>query len=223
MTIQALIDKQDTFEIIRDKVASILVTEVASQMALATAGGKDPDDWKVRIYLERANAWEQFLDPDVVDKSPLCNIWIDGSDYDPSDSNIINNQKSETTLNLDLYGYGESRSDGAGHTPGDQESAFSAQRAYRLVRNILFNEIYTYLDLPRKTVYSRWPISFRQLQPEFNGQPVENIVCIRFRVRVDHRELTDAQLYETIEAVSVTMKRAEDGSVISEIVFDYTV
>ena len=36
--IPELIDKQDTFEVVRDEIAAILKTEVVSQMALATAG-----------------------------------------------------------------------------------------------------------------------------------------------------------------------------------------
>ena len=77
MTIPTLIDKQDTFEIVRDQIATILVTEIVSQQALAVADGKDPDLWKVRIYTERSNAWEQFLEVPPVDESPICNIWYD--------------------------------------------------------------------------------------------------------------------------------------------------
>ena len=46
MTIQALIDKQDSFEIVRDKIGLILASESASQQALATAAAKDPDLWR---------------------------------------------------------------------------------------------------------------------------------------------------------------------------------
>ena len=57
-----LIDKQDSFEIVRDQIAAILKTEITSQIALATTAGKpNPDDWKLRIFSERANPWEQFL------------------------------------------------------------------------------------------------------------------------------------------------------------------
>lgn len=222
MTIEALVDKQDTFEIIRDQIATILVNETASQQALATAGGKDPDDWKIRVYLERADAWEQFLNPEVTDTSPICNIWVDGSDYDPSDSNIINNLKAETTYNIDIYGYGLSEADGSGQIHGDEAAAFNAQRGYRLVRNWLYNEIYTYLDLPRGTVFSRWFTSFRELQPEYDGSQVQNIVCIRAKFRVDHRELTAQQTYELLEIINIEVKRAEDGQLLAQVVYDFT-
>ena len=59
--IAELIDKQDNSEIVRDQIAAILATEVANQQALATADGKDPADYKLRIYTERSNPWEAFL------------------------------------------------------------------------------------------------------------------------------------------------------------------
>ena len=59
--ISELIDKQDNFEIVRDQIAAILVNEVASQMALATAEAKDPEDWNLQIFTERSNPWEKWL------------------------------------------------------------------------------------------------------------------------------------------------------------------
>ena len=46
-----LIDKLDTFEIVRDEIAAILATEIASQEALA-AGEPDPTLWRLRVFLE---------------------------------------------------------------------------------------------------------------------------------------------------------------------------
>ena len=79
----ALIDRQDTFEIIRDQIAALLATEISNQQALASAAGKDPDLWKLRIYLERMNAWEAWLN-DQSDLSPLVNIWFASSAPDLS-------------------------------------------------------------------------------------------------------------------------------------------
>ena len=42
----SLIDKQDSFEIVRDKIALILANEIASQQVLAKADSRNPDDWK---------------------------------------------------------------------------------------------------------------------------------------------------------------------------------
>ena len=57
-----LIDKEDTFEIVRNQIALILANESASQVALATTAGKpDPNLWALKVYTERSNPWEQAL------------------------------------------------------------------------------------------------------------------------------------------------------------------
>ena len=141
--IQNLIDKQDSFEVIRDQIAAILATETASQMALATAATKDPQDWKMRIFTERSNPWEQWLN-EQTDKSPIVNVWYDNSNFDPSASNIVERQGTDAIFNIDCYGYGVSSDDGAtGHNPGDKEAALAVQKALRLVRNILMAAEYT--------------------------------------------------------------------------------
>ena len=61
--IDTLIDKQDTFEIVRDQIAAILATEVASQMSKAVEAEKDPALWKLRIFAERFNPFEEWLSP----------------------------------------------------------------------------------------------------------------------------------------------------------------
>lgn len=220
MTIANLIDKQDNFEIIRDEIAAILATEVASQMALATAGGKDPDNWKLRVYTERSNPWEQFLN-DQTDKSPLINVWYDSSNFDLAGSNITERQKTEGTFNIDCYGYGLSRDDGgAGHVPGDQEAALEAQRALRLVRNILMAAEYTYLG-QRGLVWQRWPQSVTVFQPQIDARQVQQIVGARIVFRVIFNEFSEQIPTETLELVSVDVLRAEDGEIVLEADYSY--
>ena len=142
--ITELIDKQDNFEVVRDQITAILVTEIANQMQLATNAGKDPNDWKLRIFKERSNPWEQLLN-EQTDRSPIVNIWYDNSNFQPNKSNISERQASETVYNIDCYGYGLSQDDGnGGHLPGDREAALEVQKALRLVRNILMAAEYTY-------------------------------------------------------------------------------
>ena len=54
---------------------------------LATAGGKDPADWKLRIFTERSNPWEEWLNIDAdTDTSPVVNVWFDTSTFDQSEN-----------------------------------------------------------------------------------------------------------------------------------------
>lgn len=219
MTIPALIDKQDNFEIVRDQIAFILATEVASQMALATLAAKDPDDWKLRTFLERSNPWEQFQNPSEAgfDSSPIVNIWYDSSNFDQTGSNISERQKSEAVYNIDCYGFAISEDDGAGHKPGDREAALEVQRAVRLVRNILMASEYTYLGLPRGTVWRRWPGSITSFQPQIDGRTVQGIVGARLVLRVEFSEFApQGDESNLLELVHVDITRASDGLVLLE-------
>jgi hypothetical protein len=218
--IAELIDKQDNFEVIRDQIAAILTTEVVSQMALATLAAKDPDDWKLRIFTERSNPWEQFQS-DPTDRSPLVNVWYDNSNFPEGQGNTVARQKSVSVFNLDCYGYGKSSDNPAGgHNPGDREAAFEVQRAIRLVRNILMAAEYTYLGL-RGLVWQRWPQSVTVFQPQLGETPVQNIVGARIAFRVGFNEFSPQVPEEILELVSTEVKRTEDGQVVIEADYSY--
>lgn len=220
MTIATLIDKQDNVEIIRDQIAAILVLEVASQMALAIAAAKDPDEWKLRIFLERSNPWEQFLN-NPTDSSPLINVWWDNSNFDLKASNIVERQKSETVYNIDCYGYARSADNAAGgHKPGDREAALEVHRALRLVRNILMAAEYTYLAL-QGLVWRRWPQSITVFQPQQDGNTVQQIVGARLAFRVDFNEFSPQIPAETLELLSVDVLRIEDDQLVVEADYEY--
>lgn len=222
MTLE-LIDKQDNFEVIRDQIAAILVTEIASQIALATTAGKPrPDDWKLRIFTERASPWEQFLQAPVADTSPLVNIWYDSSSFDASASNIFERQKAAGVFNVDCYGYGISADDRSlGHIPGDAAAALEVHKALRLVRNILMSAEYTYLAL-RGLVWKRWPQSVTVFQPQLDGQTVQRIVGARLALHVDFNEFSPQVAGEDLEFISIDVLRAEDGEIVLEADYDYT-
>jgi hypothetical protein len=214
-----LIDKLDTFEIVRDQIVAILVLEIANQQALAILAAKDPDDFKLRIFKERSNPWEQFLN-EQDDKSPLVNVWYDNSIFDPAASNVVERQKAEAIFNIDCYGFGLSEDVPAGgHNPGDRGAALEVQKALRLVRNILMAGENTYLQL-RGTVWQRMPQSVTVFQPEQAGQAIQQIVGARLALRVQFNEFSPQVVAETLELLSVDVIRAEDGEIVLEA--DYT-
>lgn len=222
MTIGTLIDKQDTAEIVRDQISAILALESAAQVVLATTAGKpDPDDWKIRVFQERANPWEEFPGRES-DRSPLVNVWWDTSNFDMSASNISERQKSVTTYNLDCYGYGRSADVLAGgHRPGDQDAAEEVQKAVRLVRNILMAAEYTYLGL-RGTVWRRWVDTISMFQPQQDNQNVQHVVGARIRFRVEFNEFSPQVVPDILELLSVDVYRTEDNEIIIEADYDYT-
>lgn len=211
--IQTLIDKFDNSELIRDKIADILVTEAASQVALATTAGKpDPSLWDLRVFTERSNPFEEFLG-ESRSHVPIINVWFDSGSFDLKLGNVVERQTVEGTFNIDCYGQAESFETMTGHSPGDRDAALEAMRAVRLVRNILMSAEYTYLKM-RGTVGRRWIQSIRAFQPTFDGANVVNIVGIRVSFSVVYNETSPQIQGEPIELVQVTTKRQSDGQVI---------
>jgi hypothetical protein len=217
-----LIDKQDTVEIVRDQIAAILTLEVANQMALASAASKDPNDFKLRIFTERSNPWDQFQN-DPADRSPLVNVWWDTETFDKKASNSIERQKGDAVFNLDCYGYGKSSDNVAGgHNPGDKEAAFEAHRAVRLVRNIIMAAENLYLVL-QGTVWGRFIQSITIFQPDQNAQVVQQIVAARIALAVSFNEFSPQVVAETLELLSVDVKRAENGEIVLEADYVYPI
>lgn len=221
MTIDTLIDKKDTFEIVRDKIALILATETANQQALALAASKDPADFKFRVFTERSNPWSEFED-DPVDTSPLVNVWFDTSNFDMSASNVMERQKSDSVFIIDCYGYGKSEDNpGGGHIPGDRSAAFEVQRCIKLIRNILMASIYTYLDLPRGTVWSRSFRSIKVFQIQIDNQTVQNVHASKCEFGVTFNEFSPQFTSETLEEIFIDVLRAENGEILVEADYVY--
>ena len=220
MPIQSLIDKQDNFEIIREQIGLILKTEETSQQALALAGGKDPALWALRVFTERSNPWELFGDYDS-DHTPIVNVWFETGNFNPSASNVVEKQECQGLFNVDVYGYGESKSDGGtGHIPGDHAASIECQRAVRLVRNILMASEYTYLKL-RGTVWRRMISSTTIFQPQQDDQNADQIVGARIAFRVDFSELSPQYEGEPLEILTTEVRRQSTGELLFDAEYQY--
>ena len=216
--IDRLITGEDSSEIVRDQIAAILLAESASQQALALAAGPpvDPDDYVLRVFVERTNPWAEWIDSPEEDPSrkfPIVNVWVDSINYDMASSNVVERQKATVVYNVDVYGYGLSEDDPTGgHVAGDELAAFEAQRAARLVRRILMAATYTYLGL-RGTVWRRWPTSMSFFQPQIDARPVAHVQAARIAFQVEMNEFSPQVHGEPLEALVATVKRSPTGEI----------
>lgn len=216
-----LIDKQDSFEIVRDQIAQILANEVANQVAIATSTpGADPADYDLEVYPERAKAWEKFLS-DNPDQTPVVNVWYDTSTFLPGSSSVMERQQTDGVFNIDCYGSASNTADGAGFLSADEQAAKAAQRAMRLVRNILMAASYTYLDL-QGLVGQRWPQSVVSFQPAQGQVPVDRVQALRMAFMVKFVEFSPQAQAEVLESLAITLNRASDGRVLAQLEYDYT-
>jgi len=214
-----LVDGQDNFEIIRDKIGALLATETVAQVALATAAEKPtPDDWKFYVYLERSNPWEAFRDGEG-DLTPIVNVWYDRGQYEEGRSNLHTQQGVTSRFNVDIYAYAPAMETETGHTPGDEGTAFLTHRIVRLVRNILMHDKYRWLDL-RGTVEKRWLASQEVFQPSSGNQTVQNVLAARLAIDVEHPEIIDFEDPETLEIINVKFYRGEDDKLLAELQYE---
>jgi len=217
--IDHLIDKEDTFEIVRDRIAVILKAETQSQQTKAIAEAKDPDLWKFDVYVGRSNPWERWLNIDLtnpnINKTPIVNIWFDNSNFDPAASTIIKEQKSVAIYNIDIYTLGISKDENSGQILGDEDSQKQTHRIIRLIRNILMADVNAYLQL-RNIVWSRWPDSITFWQPQLDAREVQRITGATIKFRVEFREYSPNITPRQLEQINVTLKRAEDDAILLE-------
>ncbi len=214
--ISGLIDKVDNFEIVRDQVANFLAAESASQITFARAANRNPDNWKLRVFTERANPWDQDLD-----FSPVVNVWFESANFDLSQSNVMERQQANGVINIDCYGFADSVDNPeGGHLPGDQAAANEMHRAIRLVRNILMHDSNTYLGM-RGVVASRWPQSISSFQPQYDGRAIQNVVGGRIVLNVSYNEFSPQSTFDALDYVAVDILRAEDGQILVEADYQY--
>lgn len=214
MIVQFLIDKRDNSEVIRDQIAAILVLNVAAQMAFATGEGKDPEAWRLRVYQERSNPWENTSG----ETSPIVNVWFESSAVNLKASDTVERQTYSGVFNVDVYGFGMSKGDGAGHVPGDEMAALEAQRGVRLARNILMASLYTYLEL-RGVVSGRMVDAITIFQPKQEAN-AEHVVGARLSLRVDFLEFSPQYVGQPLEVLSARVYAAEDGQLLVAAEYD---
>jgi hypothetical protein len=217
--ISTLIDKQDSVELIRDQIGLILLEESANQQVLAAAAdpAQDPNLYKLRVFTEREMPWDEWREtPEVgsAEACPLVNITIQGESFDKSRSNRFERQLDTATFHLDCYGYGANVETVAGHDPADEVAAFEAQRARRLVRNILMSAHYTYLGLPRgdaQFVWGRWISATTMFKPALGNQSIQGVVACRIALEVEFNEYAPQVDLVNVESIRIDANRDVNG------------
>lgn len=222
MTLPALLNKQDGFELVRDQIAVIINDNQAAQVILA-AGQPDPSLWKLRVFVERSNPMEQFLNAPgetTPDKSPLVNVWYESGTFDQSKGGVVTQQAHAGAFNIDVYGWGLASDDGlTGQVLGDEEAAKTAQRGIRLVRNFLMAGENTYLGFPRGSlVWSRWVESITAFQPDLQNGLAHQIAGARLTLRVEFTETApEVEAADVLKEIGITIKRKLDELTLAQV------
>lgn len=223
--IPTLIEGLDNSEVIRDAIGAILVTEQANQCRLATDGAKDPLEWGLRVFVERAVPWAEWVDAPVSSEAalPIVNVSADTFTYDRSRSDAVERQQTTGIYNIDCYGYGISEDDGrSGHVVGDAKASFEAQRAARLVRKILMSAHYINLGMTG-VVADRWPLSIKVFQPQLDNKAVQHVMGARLALEVTFNEFSPQHVGVPLSTVFVGVLRQETGELYFDASYDVSV
>jgi len=184
----------------------------------------NPENWRLRIFSERSNPWAEYeaAEDEDLDTTPLVNVALDAGTYDPSKSDLFRRQHAVMTYNVDCYGCGRSTELPSGHEPGDALAGLAAQRAVRLVRNILMSAPWSYLGL-RGLVARVWPSQLDIFQPQIDQRPVQHIVGARLALEVQFNEFSPQYVPEILEGISLEVRRnSVTGQLLLAGQFEYT-
>lgn len=212
MTIEFLIQKKDTKEIVRDKIAQILVVERDNQKALAVAAGEDPALWDFYVYVERFFPWSLWQNTDNL--TPIVNIWFQSDTTMGGASDVVQRQTQDGKFNIDVYARGANTEDGSGQLAGDKQAMENLHRTIRLIRNILMAGEYTYLDL-RGLVGYRMPDATEVFQPELDDQNALPIIGGRMRMSVRYNELSPQAVPSCVESIVVNIEQSPSGEIVT--------
>ena len=229
MPLQSLIDKNDSFEFVRDQIALVLCKERDNQMMLAAEAGKDPFFWGLKVYSERDRAYEDWLNAgDSVREYPIVSTIMKTAARDPSVSTVPGAVNVYDGLWwIDVYGRGIAHDDPqGGHITSDEAAHVSCHRGVRLVRNILAASPYRFLDAvildPATGAPTDQPIwahpsidrwEFFQPDLESRGGSFAVWGC-RIEFATKFTEFSPEYEPVILEELGVTVRRTEDGLVL---------
>lgn len=210
--INKLIDKKDTFEIIRLKIASILKYELENQKKLAKEQGKDDNKYNIDIYVERINPWLIYsneINGDEKGALPLVNITFESDNLTQSGSMNIVRQKSQGTFYIDCYAFKNKSFD----ENADEASSKEADRISTIIRNILMYSGYLCLGL-EGLVVRRYITKREKLTQNSDSNSSESVAVCRLTLIVDYAEYSFEEDPVVLESIIGECLLNDTGKVI---------
>ncbi len=224
--ITTLIDKQDTYEIIRDQVGKILKLEIENQKVLATAAEKNPDLWDMNIYIERERPYFAKTDGNGEEsgalKKGIVNLFFDNDSLKNSGSDSFSTFLAKGKIMIDCYGMKSSVKEDDELKHGDELSAYEAERVCKLVRNILMSGQYNLLGFDgvkangRSVVQKSYIASRQKYTPEPKNSAYQALTGMRLILEVEYFEYSPQVILENMESLITECYNSE-----GEILFTY--
>jgi hypothetical protein len=213
--ITELIDKFDSFEIVRDEIAAILALEKENQKVLAAAAqpAQLPELYDFDVFVERFHPWELLEDANgqPTGSPPIVNVFFDTTAEDSNSGTADGKSFYKGIFNIDCYGAKNTKEIAVGnHVAGDELTTRESQRIARLVRNIFaFNEYYR-LGIP-DIVNNMRIRQLDSLQPNIQDRPSNNVLVTRITLDIEYTELNFSTVPATLDLIANQCIRQDDG------------
>lgn len=219
MTLKVLenrITQPMAFEVVRDRIAEILVNELAHQTSLAPA--EEKEDYDIAVTIEKTDPWAST-------QFPVVNVWYDTGNIDTGASSPANEQQGDHFYNLDCYVKKASEVDGVVIDSGDTLSAREVQRVAGLIWQIIMADQNARLQFPARTagvpsavVGSRIFEQLSTFQPSFGDTVVEDVQAMRLRLKVEHVEIPPISVGVTLQAGVFVVERVDSTEPVEQAV-----
>lgn len=214
--ISYLIDPALNQFLVRDKIAEILLTELANQQTLATDADEDPLNWRLRLFVQRRLPWDLWSGvPELgtAEALPVVNICADSADRDQLRPLEPLQQRYDGIYTIACLGYGVARETDSGHIPADESARIEAERAVGLVRKILMSNQYTQLGLTN-VVSERDAIGLRRTDPIVDEARSFHIEGIELTMGVKFMERTRPNEGVPLQIIGVSVLRHDNGELL---------
>lgn len=217
-TLTELVPFSSNTQLVIDRIAEILVTELANQQSLAPTNGGNADDYDIRVYTDRFDPLDQFKN----DKRPLVNVELSDDSLQTNVTATYGNQQESTTINLYVYAVGVSTETDDGHIPADYDASVKVKKVRNVIRRILKADINENLQLPPAVVNSVIIQSGQYLIPDFNNRDFGPVVAMRVAVQCNVIEEPMINNGVPLESIVIDIEKDDTGLVSATLEYDYT-
>ena len=199
-------------QVVIDKIAEILVYELANQQTLAT----DADDYDIRVYTDRFQPLDQFKN----DKRSLVNIELSDASMQTGVTATYGKQQESVTINLYIYSVGTSIETDTGHRPADYDASVKVKKTRNVINRILKADINSNLQLDRSIVNSVVIQAGQYLVPDFDNHDFGPVVAMRVSVQCNIIEQPVVNNGVPFDQIQIDILKDDTGLVYASLLYE---
>lgn len=198
-------------QLVMDRIAEILVYELANQRTLNPA---EADSFDIRVYTDRFSPLDQFKK----DKRSLVNIELSDDSMQSNVTAIHGKQQESVTINLYVYSVGTSTETADGHTPADLDAAVKVKQTRNIINRILKADINANLQFDTKEERSNIVNSVKieagqYLVPDFDNRDFGPVVAMRIALSCNIIEKPMINNGVPFESIVIDIEKDDTGLV----------